>query len=584
MSAFVYLFNFLHSRLPRHVGAPKDSLHHHHQQKPPGNTGSTPLHFAAAGGHLNIIHILLQFGANPNKFDKNGQVPATLALHYGHKDIVHLLVNHTMNTSQTKDEAIDSLEDQIIRNEESKHRRPSLPSIIEQSSSTIKSTLPSTSNLKRNNLSRNRRFSHGESLANVKEAESPPVTPIEESFNLNRATATFSNESVNDFSDNYHQPQQQQHQIPPPPTTLRRLVSKQSLASLFSRSKNDGGTTSSSSRNANDYVSDEDGRPRSYSNASISPNRKSLFDTEYTMSSAPSSPRRISKTIPNLSRKFSNKGLKKEESLNNLINEGEFNQNVELKPPPIKYNNRDRTNTISTISSSNTKSSNNYESCNTSPTNSSTFIFNNPISQSQHAQQAHAERQQKRQQRAQSNQRSLQSLQNQSENSKNVTHQSQENHDNHEINKVEKKEKLSHAQAVELVKEIENDLLMLAESGRAPNTNDKRESGVEQADLVDRLQKYGESLALVRETKKKEEELNNEVKNVYSKRQSSLQHNKLKQSQNLAKRNKYNVNQDAFNDSNMSYVPSPLHLTHTNQHSLTKYSKLFKGIKSKLSN
>ncbi|EIM21895.1 ankyrin, partial [Wallemia mellicola CBS 633.66] len=67
-------------RLPKHVGAPKEShLHHHHEHNPPGTTGSTALHFAAAGGHLQIINILLDNGADPNKVDKNGQVPATLA-------------------------------------------------------------------------------------------------------------------------------------------------------------------------------------------------------------------------------------------------------------------------------------------------------------------------------------------------------------------------------------------------------------------------------------------------------------------------------------------------------------------------
>lgn len=158
-----------------------------------------------------------------------------------------------------------------------------------------------------------------------------------------------------------------------------------------------------------------------------------------------------------------------------------------------------------------------------------------------------------------------------------------------------------------MVKRVQKELLALAESGKAPSAIDNRRgSGVEQNDLVERLQRYGETLALEREAKKREDEItsaasstpplsNDELRvnishgetppqspRAYSRRQSSLEHNKLKQSHNIAKKNQYNVKSDLFQNDFDSKIPSPLHLSHTTANSSTRYSKLFKGIKSKL--
>ena len=48
-----------------------------------GTTGSTPLHFAAANGHTQVILTLLRHGARPDRADKRGVTPELLARHNG---------------------------------------------------------------------------------------------------------------------------------------------------------------------------------------------------------------------------------------------------------------------------------------------------------------------------------------------------------------------------------------------------------------------------------------------------------------------------------------------------------------------
>jgi len=50
-----------------------------------GTSGSTPLHFACANGHVNIVIILLQHGAHPDRADKHGVTPEALARECGHE-------------------------------------------------------------------------------------------------------------------------------------------------------------------------------------------------------------------------------------------------------------------------------------------------------------------------------------------------------------------------------------------------------------------------------------------------------------------------------------------------------------------
>ena len=50
-----------------------------------GTSGSTPLHFACANGHVNIVIILLQHGAHPDRADKHGVTPEAVARESGHE-------------------------------------------------------------------------------------------------------------------------------------------------------------------------------------------------------------------------------------------------------------------------------------------------------------------------------------------------------------------------------------------------------------------------------------------------------------------------------------------------------------------
>ena len=54
--------------------------------------GSTPLHFAALIGHVEIVRLLLQNGADVNAKDRWDMTPLQWAASQGHVDILHLLV------------------------------------------------------------------------------------------------------------------------------------------------------------------------------------------------------------------------------------------------------------------------------------------------------------------------------------------------------------------------------------------------------------------------------------------------------------------------------------------------------------
>lgn len=61
------------------------------QMHQPGAPGSTPLHFAAANGHLSVVRTLLQYGASPVSFDQALMSPESLASANGHHEVVELI-------------------------------------------------------------------------------------------------------------------------------------------------------------------------------------------------------------------------------------------------------------------------------------------------------------------------------------------------------------------------------------------------------------------------------------------------------------------------------------------------------------
>jgi len=56
-----------------------------------GGYNRTPLHFAAAYGHKDVVSYLLENGADPTALDEYSETPADAAAQEGHTDIVKIL-------------------------------------------------------------------------------------------------------------------------------------------------------------------------------------------------------------------------------------------------------------------------------------------------------------------------------------------------------------------------------------------------------------------------------------------------------------------------------------------------------------
>ena len=61
--------------------------------------GQTPLHSGCAGGHSEVVKLLLEYGANPNAIDAKGATPLHLATMGGHAHIVKQLIDFGCDTS-----------------------------------------------------------------------------------------------------------------------------------------------------------------------------------------------------------------------------------------------------------------------------------------------------------------------------------------------------------------------------------------------------------------------------------------------------------------------------------------------------
>ena len=59
--------------------------------------GRTPLHYAAAYGHTDIVTYLLEHGANPFAQDSEGTAPQSTAVRRGHPDTARVIANAVQN-------------------------------------------------------------------------------------------------------------------------------------------------------------------------------------------------------------------------------------------------------------------------------------------------------------------------------------------------------------------------------------------------------------------------------------------------------------------------------------------------------
>uniref|UniRef100_A0A8C6WZB2 Ankyrin repeat domain-containing protein n=1 Tax=Neogobius melanostomus TaxID=47308 RepID=A0A8C6WZB2_9GOBI len=68
-----------------------------------GWTGRTALRAAAWGGHEEIVHTLLEYGASVDRADGNGRTPLIAAAYMGHQetDVVELLLEAGADVDET---------------------------------------------------------------------------------------------------------------------------------------------------------------------------------------------------------------------------------------------------------------------------------------------------------------------------------------------------------------------------------------------------------------------------------------------------------------------------------------------------
>lgn len=63
-------------------------------------SGYTPLHYAATGGHTDVIEVLLDAGADVNARGSRGETPLLLAASKGNVEVVELLIDNGADVNQ----------------------------------------------------------------------------------------------------------------------------------------------------------------------------------------------------------------------------------------------------------------------------------------------------------------------------------------------------------------------------------------------------------------------------------------------------------------------------------------------------
>lgn len=69
------------------------------------DNGWTPLHMAAACGHIEVVRMLVMLGANPNVNHEKGQTPLYRAAEGGHSEVVKLLLDELHAEAEAKNSA-----------------------------------------------------------------------------------------------------------------------------------------------------------------------------------------------------------------------------------------------------------------------------------------------------------------------------------------------------------------------------------------------------------------------------------------------------------------------------------------------
>ena len=71
--------------------------------------GTAPLHVAAQNGHIEIVRLLIQHGADKNMTDQHEATPLFKAAANGHIEIVRCLVQHGTGKNKSSDEGATPL-------------------------------------------------------------------------------------------------------------------------------------------------------------------------------------------------------------------------------------------------------------------------------------------------------------------------------------------------------------------------------------------------------------------------------------------------------------------------------------------
>lgn len=78
-----------------------------------GNDGRTPLYSACYHGHLEVVRLLLEYGADTDATDENGDTPLYYACFEGRLGVIKLLLQRGATPIQGDDDAADFPDDSI---------------------------------------------------------------------------------------------------------------------------------------------------------------------------------------------------------------------------------------------------------------------------------------------------------------------------------------------------------------------------------------------------------------------------------------------------------------------------------------